>query len=309
MYAPGWTLGGGPSKVPQSIQQAPDAVGNAIAGMAVGGPAAIAVGKIPFVPQAAKAVWKAAPYIAASEAINYARQNLPGGKYIPPGSEMIPWFMSFGKGGEAPKAPEPGAPLPAKPSQELLQSRGLATGAQPAPPEPSVGLGKLPVYPQEVAPSAIPRAQVSQALDRSLQAGVGNKPLQPNVPLRLQGRGAVPTSTPEAAPAESSAIRSYRYDPAAGELHVTDRTGTTYVYGEVTQAQADAFHNAPSKGQAWQSILQNNTRVAKISPGGTRTPSKGASAFRSASPEDVPASDLSPQLKERLRQALARRKR
>lgn len=39
----------------------------------------------------------------------------------------------------------PGAPLPAKPSPELIQSGSLARGVQVPQPEPSAGLGKIPV--------------------------------------------------------------------------------------------------------------------------------------------------------------------
>jgi KTSC domain-containing protein len=270
------------------------------------------VGKIPFVPQAAKAVYKAAPYIAASEAINYARQNLPFGKYIPPGSEMIPWDMSFGKGGEAPKAPEPGAPLPEKPPPELLQSTSLATGPVKSGPEPSAGLGKLPVYPQEVAPSAVPRAQVSKALDTELRQAVGNQPVQPGVPMRLQGKGSVPAPgevpTTEFAPATPSAVvKSYSYNPARQELTVTASNGIGYVHGEVSPQEAADFHAAPSKGQAWQVIQQNHVKVAKIVNG--KRVAMNPSAFRSATPEDVAPGDMTPQLKESLRQALLRKQR
>jgi hypothetical protein len=58
---------------------------------------------------AAKAGIQSLPYVAASEGINYARQHLPLGKYIPPGSEMLPFFMA-GKSAEPSAASAPATP-------------------------------------------------------------------------------------------------------------------------------------------------------------------------------------------------------
>jgi hypothetical protein len=58
----------------------------------VAGPVALA-GGVPQVRSAVVNAAKAAPTIAAMEAIQYARHNLPGGKYIPPGAEWLPVFM------------------------------------------------------------------------------------------------------------------------------------------------------------------------------------------------------------------------
>ena len=152
--------------------------------------------------------------------------------------------------------------------------------------------------PSETAPSAVPRAQFSKALDSELRQAVGNKLPQPGQPIYRR-----PTVTPQAtaeAPAgftavdDSSAVRAFRYDPSAQEMHITDKGGTTHVYAEVTPEQAAAFRNAESKGLAWKAIRDNNVAVAKISPAGVRTASKGASALRSAAPEGqtAGASDL-----------------
>lgn len=104
-----------PSKVPPSIQNAPDWVGEAIGGATLGGLAALGGAQIPgggmvgrFLARTAGAAVKAAPWIAASEAINYARQAIPGGKYIPPGAELLPLFMAGqGKAAEGEAAAKP----------------------------------------------------------------------------------------------------------------------------------------------------------------------------------------------------------
>src|SRR5215470_4614183 len=73
----------------------------------IAGPASRVVG------QTVKGAVKAAPYLALSEGINYARKNLPMnmGKYIPPGAEwVLPLLVGGGKGaaaGEGAAAAEP----------------------------------------------------------------------------------------------------------------------------------------------------------------------------------------------------------
>jgi len=69
----------------------------------IAGPASRVVG------QTVKGAVKAAPYLALSEGINYARKNLPMnmGKYIPPGAEwVLPLLVGGGKGAAAGEAAE-----------------------------------------------------------------------------------------------------------------------------------------------------------------------------------------------------------
>src|SRR5207237_6444909 len=109
-------------------------------------------------------------------------------------------------------------------------------------------------------------------LESQLQQSLGAAKLKPNVPLKQQV--SPPSPVPEAppipeghTPIESSALRSYRYDPEAHEFHAQPTTGkTTYVYGDVGQEDADTFARAESKGQAWQQI-RRNPLVAKIQNG------------------------------------------
>lgn len=110
----------GPGAPPRSTPLPPDVNEkyNAALGAGAAIPAAVmgGISAAPAVRPVLKQAAKAVPYVAASEAINYARQNLPGGKYIPPGAEMLPLFMSGGK-----EEPAPQKPVPIPPSVEDLQ--------------------------------------------------------------------------------------------------------------------------------------------------------------------------------------------
>jgi hypothetical protein len=135
---------------------------------------------------------------------------------------------------------------------------------------------------------------VSLPLLRRRQA-VGNKPIEPGVKLRDQGKGtAAKPSAPEGhTPVESSALKSYKYDADAQELHVTASNGITYVSGEVTPDQASAFAASDSKGLAWKAIRENSPLVAKII-NGKRIAMKGPRELRSAGPEtEAPSEPMS----------------
>ena len=236
---------------------------------------------------------KAIPTIGAMEGINYARQHLPWGKYIPAGAEWLPVFM-HGAGG--PKAPEAAAEskIGTAATDQLPGRPYMPNPRYTPPPEPQ------PIPPRtsplllegEVAPSAapgMPRSVANKTLDRTLTQAVGNEPIKPGVPLRQQG---------------SAVVKNFRYDPQAQELHVTTHDGTTYVSGEVTPEQAQAFQDAPSKGQAWKAIRENSPLVGKVPAGGKRIAMKGAQEFKSADPN---ANDLTDILTRSLREAQAGR--
>lgn len=101
---------------------------------------------------------KAVPYIAASEAINLARQHLPLGKYIPPGAEMLPFFMS---GGKAPAAAEGKA---AAIEGEAIAAPRFDAEGQPIP------IGKLPIA--KGNPYAGPRTPQSMEPAQSTTIGL-----------------------------------------------------------------------------------------------------------------------------------------
>jgi hypothetical protein len=112
--------------------------------------------------------------------------------------------------------------------------------------------------------------------------GAGGKipePLQPNVPLKNQGNGGVVTKASGAIPeghtaVDSSAVKSYKYDPAAKEIDITTPGGGRYVYGDIEPQQAAAFgkgeyqgmgkNDAPSVGKAWADVRNNSVLVKKM---------------------------------------------
>ncbi len=183
-------------------------------------------------------------------------------------------------------------PAPAPIPREVEQARGLATGAQPIR-DPAAALERIPVRNETPAPIArpsktIPRNVITKRLDAGLSEGLG-------------------AGVPEGhTPVESTAVKSFKYDPEAHELHVQTKSGVTYVQGEVSQAQADAFANAESKGRAWKAIRDNNPPVAKII-GGKRIAVK-PSNFRSVTPTTpAPEEGLTPLLQKSLEKIRASR--
>jgi hypothetical protein len=179
--------------------------------------------------------------------------------------------------GSIAKSMGPGAPFPETPDPALLQSHPLSTGPQPAPPRPSDALGNIPVARGSIAKSMEPqtsakpitRGSLSQMMGDQLEKGLGaSPPLKPNVPLR----GQISTTMKEAAPqipeghtaVDSTAIRSYKYDPQTQEFEAWPTSGdTAYRYGEVSPDAAKAFQDAASKGKAFQQIKNSGTLVAK----------------------------------------------
>jgi hypothetical protein len=72
---------------------------------------------------------------------------------------------------------------------------------------------------------------------------------------------------------DSSAVKSYKYDPGAKELDLTTPNGGRYVYGDVSAEQADAFgkgqfkgqkpKDAPSVGKAWNDLRNSGSPLVK----------------------------------------------
>lgn len=238
--------GGTSDIMPRSSGRIADVNSPEMGAAALGGTAGIAGGLA--APKVVPAILKAAPYIAASEGINLARKHLPLGKYIPPGSEMIPLFMGGGKLGAKEAAAEEEATL--APKGEISRT-----------PKP---------------------AEVESQLNDAL----GGKPLQPNVPLRAQGNRITSDISSQSKPSTSSAILNYKYNPVAQEMQVTTKAGAQYIHGDVSPAQAAEFEKAGSKGKAWGELKKNSTYVGKI-VNGQRINAKPPSNLRSASPDDL----------------------
>jgi hypothetical protein len=105
------------------------------------------------------------------------------------------------------------------------------------------------------SPKPITRGSLSQMMGDQLEKGLGaSPPLKPNVPLR----GQISATMKEAAPqlpeghtaVDSTAIRSYKYDPQTQEFEAWPTSGdTAYRYGEVSPDAAKVFQDAPSKGK------------------------------------------------------------
>jgi hypothetical protein len=206
--------------------------------------------------------------------------------------EDIPGVRQVGKVADywkesAPAPIYPGAPNPETPPDELRQATALFRGSS-SPQDPAAGLatikqsnvapgqaGQIAESMQKPAPSAdagagFKRGSLGDLLDQSL----GAKKLEPNVPLRKQMPATASAAQPGDAtaadlpeghtPVQSSALSSYKYDPATREFHAKATSGpTTYVYGDVSPEDAQAFEQSDSKGKAWQTIRQNPL-VAKI---------------------------------------------
>jgi hypothetical protein len=194
--------------------------------------------------------------------------------------------------GAQPTANSPAAVLGKLPAPWRMKPQADALAEVPTPatqPAAQSGeaLSQVPIAPWRMRPqaaalgdSAPAKATISQQLDDTLRTAVGNQAVKPGVPMRYQfktpapAEGSVPAaSIPEGhTPVEdSSAVRSFKYDPDAQELHIAPTKGYTYVYGDVSPDQATGFQNAESKGTAWGSIRNSNPLVAKIHENGTRT--------------------------------------
>jgi hypothetical protein len=78
---------------------------------------------------------------------------------------------------------------------------------------------------------------------------------------QLQAKAAA-SSLPEGfTPVKSTALKGYKYDPAAQEFTTVSNNGQLYTHGEVTPEEAKAFTDADSKGQAWNTLRQNHVLV------------------------------------------------
>ena len=283
-----------------ALKEAPAAAGAAIGGYlghATGVPegtlSGVIVGR-----QVGNAVGKVLPPIRLpGEGFGFPDRVEGGPISAPAYQEPMPVYP----GANLPEKPptDPGAPLPAKPTPELLQANALTQGGAAPPPEPSAALGDLPVHAvqqalQELGPKApiadlTARANNIAKLGDLLNTGLGGKPLQPNVPLRDQMNTVTPnTNLPEGhIPVESTALKSYKYDPAAREFESVTQDGQHYIYGDVPPEAAAKFEAADSKGRAWAELRKTPgvVRVAKVI-NGTRVPTVPISTPEFEIPED-----------------------
>jgi hypothetical protein len=166
------------------------------------------------------------------------------------------------------------------PDASTLAGRKGVVVAKPSAPTPK----GLMLSGEVTKPTSAPPKPIGDLLNE----GLGGKALKPNVPLRDQLSNS-PTKigvSPGHTPVESSAIKSYKYDPATKEFETVTNTGAVYVHGDVSPEQVKAFENADSKGKAWNDIKNNSTYVGKV-VNGKRVAARPIIG-RSASPTDVP---------------------
>ena len=180
-----------------------------------------------------------------------------------------------------PAAVFPGAPLSEAIGPEVGMAKGLAEGGK-AVPEPAKALGELPVHAVQQAITELgPKAPIAEVTSRAntiarlsnlLNEGLGGRGLEPNVPLRNQASVMTPGTAGSMAesvaeghtPVQSSALKSYKYDPTTQEFESVTQNGQHYVHGDVTPEEAAKFEAADSKGKAWNELRKNATLVAKV---------------------------------------------
>jgi KTSC domain len=155
-----------------------------------------------------------------------------------------------------------------------------------APVNPGAPAPKPPTIP-DVTAKANNIARLSQLLNDSM----GGKGLEPNVPIKNQGGIITPqaselTTLPEGhIPVDSSALKSYKYDPLTREFESVTTNGSHYIHGDVDPAQVAQFEAADSKGRAWNELRKNSTLVAKV-VNGKRVPVKPVISEMDSIPED-----------------------
>ena len=224
---------------------------------------------------------KAAPYIAASEAINYARQKMPGGKFIPPGAEMLPLFMAGAKGEpaqepagtkpppiswpEGESAPSPTAPPPVKwaPNQEPVAAQT---------PPPAVRWPQA-MEPQQTATAPPPIRWADKAPAQALEdikTAAAESPYQvQNIPTAgvksPAVQGADPFSGPRAPAqmeqAQSTTIQSHGYHPESQTMTVQFKNGKTYAYSGVPPEVYDQYRNSESQGSFFSQNIKGRYKT------------------------------------------------
>ena len=193
-----------------------------------------------------KATVQTVPYVVAGQAIEYARENLPGGKYIPRGAEMIPLFMAGMKGqAEAKAAAE------AKTGAETIASIKQRAAAPTTPEE--IAAQRYQHVPMDVQPIALPKQNVptkASTID----------------PYRNQ-------SLPAMKPGVSGNVQAYSYNPATREQIVHFKSGDIYKYEGVPPEIHNQFETAESQGSYHYNNVRGRyvtTKIGKVAPTRTR---------------------------------------
>ncbi len=252
------------------------ATGAGLGGIAAGTAAATAPTTLPFLGRqalsAGKGLAKGLPWLIGnsllSKGIQYARTNLPGGKFLPPGAELLPFLMPRQGGGAEPEE-EPGTEAG---STDQVPGRPYKPDPRYEPPPEPEAIpprdGPLLLNGEVQQPAPVTRKQVSSAVDDSL----GVQPRKPNEPIYKRPPFLPQASDTPAVPEghtafDSSVLNSGMYDPQENELHVTfnDNPKKVHVFGDVNPQEGQEFMDASSKGKAFQKIKKGSyPRVATI---------------------------------------------
>jgi hypothetical protein len=223
-----------------------------------------------------------------------------------PGPRGADWVKFHGEVPEAAIKPISATKSSAITEEQLGQQLNDALGGRPL--ERGVPIGKqrpLGNLPEKIREAVGPSQQPPRA-------PLGNLPKQISEHMNPLPEGFTAV--------DSSAIRGYKYNPAARELEAVTNSGQHYVHGDVSPEEFSKFEAADSKGKAWNDLrkapgvtqvatVQNGSRVP-TRPGVLQT-TKGLIAKSKAGMDPdaaVADQDLTAQLKESVRRAKAERK-
>jgi hypothetical protein len=212
----------------------------------------------------------------------------PGATPKPPPSAAL-GNIPFLRSAEAPPMPSPERIAASSNNPSVVASHGDAVAQARATLGPNASLSDLMKRADEIqrgvtSPNLpfLPKTNTT-GLKPALERGLGNEPtiIKPGVSMRNQATAPEqPTADlpPGHTPVDSSALRSYKYDPEAREMHAQYKGATgVHVFGDVSPEEAQDFEQNPSKGKAMQTIKNgSHPLVAKISPEGKRTSTKPA---------------------------------
>jgi KTSC domain len=166
-------------------------------------------------------------------------------------------------GENEPFAGGPDEPPPQKVLDATGENKPFAGGMDEAAPAKPAAQSS-PAAAASATPAAKPAT--AQVLEQQLNDALGGRPLKPGVSLKNQpaAQAAAAGKLPDGfTPVDSTALKGYKYDPAAQEFTAITSNGQTYTHGEVTPAQVSAFENADSKGRAWTTAIKNSSPLVR----------------------------------------------
>jgi hypothetical protein len=262
-----------------------------------------------------------------SGAISEARKIPYLGHIIPPMAEMLPWLrggaeepeptasrpppvtysnrttaepeisntppppLKWPNRIEEEAAPRQAAPPPVTYSNRIAQPETIESKAAPSP--AATAAPQSIQSPIEATPTPKPKGaqtNLQQQIKDAAEPAAKQTPKAPVTNLQQQINDALGGKVPQGhTPIKSSALTSYKNNPAARELEVvTKEAGQHYIYGDVPPEAAAKFENATSKGKAWNELRKTPgvTQVATV-VNGKRMPTKPPVALQSATPDDL----------------------